>query len=147
VFELVNYPSLGGQHLETAPDLLLFQPIPGGGAPLQLLACGRGLVIGGTLLHDWPVAIDSVPLPVSKGGGHELRFAGHAVQIHGDPVEVIRRIKEWAAFLFEEFLPWIGNALTRTGDGLPDPASRLTVACPDCGIRCLARPGGGAAPG
>jgi hypothetical protein len=141
-FELAKYPMLGGQHLEAAPDLLLFQPLPAGGDPVYLLACGRGLIIGGQLIHDWPTRIESRPLPRSKGGGYEVRFGPNTVQIHSSPSEFVRRIEVWADYLFGEFLPWIGNALTRPGDGSPGQLTRLTVTCPECRTAFLGRRGG-----
>jgi hypothetical protein len=141
VFELANYPMLGGQHLEAAPDLLLFQPLPTGGEPVHLLACGRGLIVGGGLIHAWPTPIDTRPLPGSKGGGNELRFGPHAIQVHGDVAELVRKITNWADYWFEEFLPWIGNALTRAGDGRSDSLEPLRVRCPECGETFLGRRG------
>src|SRR5207245_9079410 len=93
-FELANYPMLGGQHLETAPDLLLFQPLPAGGEPVHLLACGRGLMVGVGLIHAWPTPIETKPLPGSKGGGYELRFGAHAVQVHGNVDELVGKLPD-----------------------------------------------------
>jgi hypothetical protein len=141
VFELANYPMVGGQHLEAAPDLLLFQPLPSGGEPIHLLACGRGLIVGGALIHEWPTSIDFVPLPLSKGGGYAMQFAGHAVQVHGDPAELVRKVTAWANYFFGEFLPWIGNVLAQPGDRPTDRLPAFTMACPDCGKSFLARRG------
>jgi hypothetical protein len=141
VFELAAYPTLGGQHLETAPDLLLFQPLPAGGEPVHLLACGRGLIIGGELLHSWPTTIETRPLPGSKGGGYELRFGAHSIQVHGNADDLVRRLEAWGKYFFEEFLPWIGNALTRANDQSADPLAQLIVNCPDCGTPFIGRRG------
>jgi hypothetical protein len=141
VFELAKYPTLGGQHLETAPDLLLFQPLPAGGEPVHLLACGRGLIVGGGLIHEWPTRIETRPLPGSKGGGYELRFGSHTVQIQGNADDVVRKLNAWGDYFFEEFLPWIGNALSRSEDGAPERLGSLTVTCPECGTVFLGRRG------
>jgi len=141
VFELVNYPMLGGQHLETAPDLLLFQPLPAGGDPVHLLACGRGLIVGGALLYDWPTPVTTKPLPDSKGSGYELLFGGHSVQVHGNVEGLVQKLTGWAEYFFTEFLPWIGNALTRPGDGVIDRLAPLTVHCPTCRTEFVARRG------
>jgi hypothetical protein len=141
VFELAAYPMLGGQHLETAPDLLLFQPLPAGGEPIHLLACGRGLIVGGGLIHSWPTAFESRPLPGSKGGGYELRFGPHSVQVHGNVDDLIRKLETWGRYFFEEFLPWIGNALSRSDDASPDRLGRLTATCPECATPFLGRRG------
>ncbi|HEX4592442.1 MAG TPA: hypothetical protein VH120_21105 [Gemmataceae bacterium] len=141
VFELAKFPMLGEQHLETAPDLLLFQPLPAGGEPIHLLACGRGLIVGGGLIHEWPTAIDVRPLPGSKGGGYALRFGSRAVQVHGDVDDVVRKLTAWADYFFREFLPWIGNALTRSGDSAVDRIGPLTVRCPECRAKFVGRPG------
>jgi hypothetical protein len=141
VFELVNYPMLGGQHLQAAPDLLLFQPLPAGGDPVHLLACGRGLIIGGALMHDWPTRITSKPLPESKGGGYEVLFGAHSVQVRGNVDELVQKLTRWAEYFFMEFLPWIGNALTRPGDGAADRLTPLTVRCPTCRINFVGRRG------
>jgi hypothetical protein len=141
VFELVNYPMLGGQHFETAPDLLLFQPLPAGGDPVHLLACGRGLIVGGALMHEWPTPIASKPLPDSKGGGYEILFGPHSVQVHGNVEELVHKLTGWAEYFFKEFLPWIGNALTRPGDGAADRLAPLTVSCQTCRTAFVARRG------
>jgi hypothetical protein len=141
VFELANYPMLGGEHLETARDLLLFQPLPAGGEPLHLLACGRGLIVGGALLHEWPTTIATRPLPLSKGGGYEMRFGGRSIQVHGDPDDLVRRVAAWAEYWFNDFLPWIGNALTSSGGGAATPIDSLGVTCPACGTSFFARRG------
>jgi hypothetical protein len=141
VFELAKYPMLGGQHLEAAPDLLLFQPLPAGGEPVHLLACGRGLIVGGALIHDWPTRIESRPLPTSKGGGYELRFAGHAVQVRGNIEELVHKLEAWGRYFFEEFLPWIGNALSGAADGTSVRLGTLTVICPECDTPFLGRRG------
>lgn len=132
VFELAKYPMLGGQHLEAAPDLLLFQPLPAGGEPVHLMACDRGLIIGGGLMHQWPTTIESRPLPLSKGGGDELRFGTHSVQVHGDVQELKQRLNRWADYFFREFLPWIGNALRAPQDRSLARQSLADVKCPKC---------------
>jgi hypothetical protein len=141
VFELANYPMLGAQHLETAPDLLLFQPLPAGDEPVHLLACGRGLIVGGALLHEWPTTIDTRPLPLSKGGGYEMRFGGRSIQVHGNPDDLVRRVAAWAEYWFNDFLPWIGNALTSSGDGVAGTIDSLAVTCRACGTSFFARGG------
>ncbi len=141
VFELAKYPMLGGQHLETAPDLLLFQPLPAGGEPIQLLACGRGLIVGGGLIHHWPTPIETRPLPGSKGGGYELRFGAHAVQVRGNIDDLVRKLEAWGRYFFEEFLPWIGNALSRADDGRSARLGMLSVICPECGTQFVGRRG------
>lgn len=132
VFELAKYPMLGGQHLEAAPDLLLFQPLPAGGEPVQLMACDRGLIIGGGLMHQWPTTIESRPLPLSKGGGDELRFGAHSVQVQGNVQELIQRLNRWADYFFREFLPWIGNTLRAPQDRSLTRQSLEDVKCPQC---------------
>jgi hypothetical protein len=139
VFELANFPMLGKQHLETAPDLLLFQPLPAGGEPLHVLACGRGLLVGGHLIHDWPIEIESRPLPNSRGGGDEIVFGHHSVQVHGDAGETVRKLTMWGEYLFGEFLPWIGNALS--GRPSADRLAKLTVICTECRTPFLGRRG------
>jgi hypothetical protein len=141
VFELANFPMLGGQHLETAPDLLLFQPLPTGGEPVHVLASGRGLIVGGQLIHDWPTEIETRPLPGSRGGGDEIRFGTHSIHVHGNVEEIVRKLTMWGDYLFGEFLPWIGNALTRSGDGSTDRLGPLTVTCPECQTSFLGRRG------
>src|SRR5581483_788548 len=142
VFELANYPTIGNQYLEAAPDLLLFQPMPGGGVSHPLLACGRGLIFRNALVHDWPVAIATKPLPLSKGGGDEIRFGPHAVQVPGGGAELVRKLEGWAGYFFSDFLPRTGDVLARpAGPALDRLLDRLTVRCPECATAFLGRRG------
>jgi hypothetical protein len=142
VFELANYPMLGGQHFEAAPDLLLFAPLPGGGGTHPLLACGRGLIYRDALVHEWPVALSTRPLPLSKGGGTELRFGPHSIQVLDEATELVRKLEAWSNYFFNEFLARAGDVLARPAgvalDRLIDP---LTVRCPECATAFLGRRG------
>ena len=68
-------------------------------------------------------------------------FGGQSVQVWGDPDELIRKLTRWASYFFEEFLPWIGNALIRPEDGSPDRLGPLSVTCPECGTAFVGRRG------
>src|SRR5207237_4495896 len=103
VFELANYPMLGGRHLEAAPDLLLYQPLAAGGPgpPAPLFVCGRGLLYRDALLHDPKARID-----VEEGrDGYELVIGRHRLACRADPGELARKLRRWAAYYFTEFLP------------------------------------------
>jgi hypothetical protein len=143
VFELAHYPMLGGQHLETAPDLLLFQPLPAGreGKPESLLVCGRGLILHDAIIHERPQGIDVKPLPNSQGGGYALHIGPHEIQFFPDnPDALVYRLGNWADFFFNQFLPRIADVLARpAGPGLKRLLRRVTVRCPECGTRFLAR--------
>jgi hypothetical protein len=142
VFELANYPMLGSQHLEAAPDLLLFQPLPSGGETHALLACGRGLIYRGALIHAWPVAIALRPLPLSKGGGDELRLGPHVLQIAEGAEVLAPKLEAWADYFFNEFLARIGEVLARPTTGMLDRLlDPLTVRCLECGTAFLGRVG------
>ena len=52
-----------------------------------------------------------------------------------------RKLEAWGSYFFDEFLPWIGNALSRSQDGTPERLARLRVACPECGTTFLGRLG------
>lgn len=142
VFELANYPMLGGQYMETAPDLLLFQPLPGGGATHPLLACGRGLIYRDALIHEWPVPVSTRPLPNSKGGGTELRLGPHALQVHGDADELARKLGAWADFFFNDVLARTGEVLAKPkGAAVERLLDPLTVRCAECATAFLGRRG------
>jgi hypothetical protein len=144
VFELANYPMLGGQHLEAAPDLLLFQPLPGGrdGQPDYLLVCGRGLILRDALLHERPQSFDSRPLPVSKGSGYELDFGPHKLHYADAPDVLARRLEAWCGFYFDRFLPRMADVLIQpAGVRLRPLLRQLTVKCRECGKRFLGRHG------
>ena len=56
--------------------------------------------------------------------------------------ELTRKLEAWGSYFFEEFLPWIGNALSRSQDGTPERLAVLRIApCPECGTTFLGRPG------
>jgi hypothetical protein len=50
-------------------------------------------------------------------------------------------LEAWGGYFFEEFLPWIGNALSRPDDGTPERLDKLSVTCPECGTPFLGRRG------
>ena len=51
------------------------------------------------------------------------------------------KLLEWGDYFFKEFLPWIGNALTRPDEGATDRLGPLTVRCPECRTAFIGRRG------
>jgi hypothetical protein len=139
VFEVANYPMIGSHHLDTAPDLLLFQSLTPGEPepPAPLLVCGRGLIYRGALVHDPGTPIDSRPAP----GGYELLIGRSQLPCRADPEELARKLRRWAAYYFKEFLSDVEAVLQRRSADAERLLDPLTVACPGCGTQFLGRRG------
>lgn len=140
VFELANYPMIGGQHLETAPDLLLFQPLSMSGEPgppSPLLICGRGLLYRNVLLHNCDTPVDVR----EDHGVFELAIGGNRIPFRGDPGELARRLRRWSAYYFKEFQPQMDAILLGPSLKARQLIEELMVTCPECGTALLGRGG------
>src|SRR5581483_5319077 len=95
VFDLARYPVLGGQHLQTHPDLLLFQPGTGddrdGQSAGPVLVCGSGVVY-----RDTPIT-EPVPVEVRArmGEGYDLVCGPHRFAFRGRPELPAARLRGW----------------------------------------------------
>jgi hypothetical protein len=132
VFELANYPMLGSQHLEAAPDLLLYQPLVAEGEPgppAPLLVCGRGLLYRDALAHsaDTPISAQE-----TWTGHDELVIGRHRLPFRTNPEALAGKLKRWSAYYFQEFLPQSELALRRRSDAAAEWVRPLTVTCPKC---------------
>jgi hypothetical protein len=138
VFDLARYPSLSENYLKQRPDLLLFQAAGGDGSPI--LICEQGVVFRDELLtRDTPVQVKARSL--IRGGGYELSVGDRAFKFRDDPTPLAQRLRAWAEFLFDEFLPRarvLGRRRSAEGDAL---IGQKSVTCPECRHAFLALAG------
>jgi len=117
VFEWATVPASEGV-LEMCPDLLLIQEENTYQAaalntqqeprPVQLLVCGRGVVLQGVLFTSAPLTIEIVRLGVLFRAGHQLTLDDQRFQFSRDPEPVVHRLEKWCKYLWSEFLPQTG---------------------------------------
>lgn len=145
VFELARYPVIAALALASAPDVLLYQPLPPPGPgddPLPLLLSGRGLVVGRVVVREKPTNISVRQRESWRGGGFELRLGGHRLRFAHDPSELADRLRRWAAYWFDQFLPEVDNVLKyRATDRLADLMQPLLTNCGLCGLHHVPVPG------
>ena len=138
VFDLARYPSLSENYLKLRPDLLLFQAAGGDGSPI--LICEQGVVFRDELVtRDTPVSVKAKSL--LRGGGYELSVGDRVFKFRDNPTFLAQRLKGWAEFLFDEFLPrarMLGRRRSGEGDRL---IAQKSVACPECRHAFLALAG------
>lgn len=140
VFDLARYPSLGGQHLEERPDLLLFQAMSAGSdndAGSPILICEEGVVYRDIVINDPTTTIAA--RPAMKGGGYDLIIGKERLHFSQKPALLEVRLEGWVKFLFRTALPAAAELVD-----LGSPArlrkfrKQKTIQCPDCGHAFLA---------
>jgi hypothetical protein len=132
------------------PDLLLIDEDPfqvAGCAgdemrPLQILVCGRGIVLQGVLFERKPSMLEVAARGNLIDQVHELHLGGEVFQFVSDPEKVVPRLERWFRFLFNDFLPrtaavsdWQSPDI---GAGL---RARGAIPCPECNTPVLPRSG------
>lgn len=105
VFDLARYPSLAENYLRQRPDLLLFQASGGTDGAAPILVCEEGVVYRESVITDPDVFLKVRARTLVRGGGFELTIGETVYKFREDPTLLARRIKGWAQFLFDEFLP------------------------------------------
>ena len=143
VFDLARYPGLGGQYLETRPDLLLFQPMSVGNegreAGTPILICEEGIVYRDIIIKDPDTAISVRTNPAKPDKPYELIIGTRKLAFVQEPALLAKRLQGWARFLFLELLP-----AAREIERKRSPAKlrmftrQKTQVCPECGNKFLA---------
>ena len=132
VFDLARYPKLAENYLRQRPDLLLFQASAGGSDAYPILICEEGIVYRDSVITEPDESIRIRSRSIVRGGGYEMAIGERVYKFREDPTLLARRLKGWAEFLFEEFLPR-ARMLTRRrspeGDRL---FLQKAVTCPEC---------------
>jgi hypothetical protein len=146
VFELARYPVIAALAFDSAPDVLLYQPLPPPGPndePLPLLLCGRGMVLGELVIRAAPDTITVRRRDRWRGGGYELCIDARRVPFAHDPDELADRIRRWSAYWFGEFLPHVDHVLKYRATSRVAELLRPTLTeCPLCRQRHAVVPGG-----
>lgn len=132
VYDLARYPKLAENYLRQRPDLLLFQASAAGSDAYPILICEEGIVYRDSLITDPEENIRIRSRSLNRGGGHELTIGERVYKFREDPTMLARRLKGWAEFLFEEFLPrarMLTRRRSQEGDRL---FLQKAVTCPEC---------------
>jgi hypothetical protein len=140
VFDLAGYPVLGGHYLESAPDLLLYQPttppippLARGGPPAPILVCGRGVKYDEVLLRSDPGSISVRARPLWQGGGFEIVLGRHRLAFREDPDALARKLEKWTNYYCKQFLPLADGVISsRSDDRLRTLLNQRIVTCPEC---------------
>jgi hypothetical protein len=133
VFEIARFPTLAGVYLKARPDLLLFQASAGNaGEAAPILICEEGVVYRESVITHPRTRIDILPRATLLGGGYDLRIGDARYPFRDDPTLLVKRLKAWATFLFNEFLPQARLIRERQTAQLDTLLLPKLVACPEC---------------
>lgn len=133
VFDIARFPTLAGIYLKARPDLLLFQPTAGNTSDsAPILICEEGIVYRESILKDTRTRMEVVPRSKLMGGGYELKIGDARYPFREDPSLLVKRLKAWAAFLFDEFLPQARLIRDRQSAQLDRLLVSKLVECPEC---------------
>lgn len=132
VFDLARYPKLAENYLRQRPDLLLFQASGGADGSAPVLVCEEGVVYKDLVVTDPATPVKVRARSLVRGGGYELTVGDAVFKFKEDPTLLARRLKGWARFLFDEYLPR-ARLLTRRRSDHGDRLLLEKVAkCPEC---------------
>ncbi len=133
VFDLARYPAIGGQYLDSRPDLLLFQPMSVGsgareaGAPI--LICEEGIVYREVVIRDPDTPISVKP----RAGKFELFIGKQSLTFDQEPGLLATRLRGWAQFLARDLLPAARAFADKRNPAKLRPLMRQkTLLCPEC---------------
>jgi hypothetical protein len=132
VFDLARYPRLAENYLRQRPDLLLFQASGGSEETAPILVCEEGVVFRDLVITDPRTPIKVRARSLVRGGGFELAIEERVFRFREDPTLLARRLKGWAEFLFNEFLPrarMLARRRSEIGDRL---LMQKATTCPEC---------------
>jgi hypothetical protein len=133
VFDLARYPKLAENYLRQRPDLLLFQASGGSDEAAPILVCEEGVVYRDAVITDPDVTIRVRARTPVRGGGFELTVGDRVFKFRDDPTLLARRLKGWAQFLFNEFLPRARLLARRRSDHGDYLLRQKAATCPECG--------------
>jgi hypothetical protein len=136
VFDIARYPGLGGNYLESHPDLLLFQPMSEEGftedSISPILICEEGLVYRSVVINHLQTKIRVVPQS-SFYGAFNLIIGSEMLAFSKDPTPLANRLWGWRQFLLNEFLPQVPSYLTRRSPKILNQLmQQKLVTCPEC---------------
>jgi hypothetical protein len=132
VFDLARYPRLAENYLRQRPDLLLFQASGGSEESAAILVCEEGVVYRDLIITDPRTPMKVRARSLVRGGGFELTIDDRVFRFREDPTLLARRLKGWAEFLFNEFLPRariLARRRAEIGDRL---LMQKATTCPEC---------------
>jgi hypothetical protein len=132
VFDLARYPKLAENYLRQRPDLLLFQASGGSDEAAPILVCEEGVVYRNVVITDPRVALKIRVRSLVRGGGYELTIADTVFKFRNDPTLLARRLKGWAEFLFDEFLPRARLLTRRRSENGDRLLLQKATKCPEC---------------
>jgi uncharacterized C2H2 Zn-finger protein len=132
VFDLARYPKLAENYLQLRPDLLLFQASGGNDEAAPILICEEGVVYRNVVITDPRTPIRVRSRSLVRGGGHELTIDDSVFKFRDDPTLLARRLKGWAEFLFDEFLPRARQLVRRRSQIGDHLLSQKAMSCPEC---------------
>lgn len=132
VFDLARYPKLAENYLRQRPDLLLFQASVGTDAAAPILICEEGVVYRDVLITNPRTPMRVRARSLVRGGGFELTVGDRIFRFREDPTLLARRLKGWAEFLFDEFLPRARLLVRRRSEIGDQLLMQKATTCPEC---------------
>jgi len=131
VFDLARYPKLAENYLKQRPDLLLFQASGGPEETAPILICEEGVVYRDAIIDHPRTAIRVRTRPAVRGG-FELSIGERLFKVQDDPTQLVRRLKGWTEFLFEEFLPRARQLIRRRSPHGERLLLQKATKCTEC---------------
>jgi hypothetical protein len=132
VFDLAKYPKLAENYLRQRPDLLLFQASGGADEAAPILVCEEGVVYRDLVITDPRMPMRVRARSLVRGGGYELTVGDRLFRFREDPTLLARRLKGWAEFLFNEFLPRARVLIHRRSEIGDSLLMQKATTCGEC---------------
>jgi hypothetical protein len=137
VFELAAHATLGEEHLERNPDLLLLpaQPPAASVAMPAIRLCAHGIAFGDASFSDTPRTIEVKTLkPTTGGARYQLLVDDRVFWFEQDPDQLALRLERWCHYFFRDFACQADTQpLNRISSAGAQLRAREAKACPECG--------------